>query len=313
MFVDEAEITVQAGTGGAGFVAFFGRRGGPCGGNGGNGGSVYAQVNQNMSNLKRYVEHKKFKAEDGQSGGYNRSLGANGVDLILYMPVGTSVINLETNEEIELNNTKNQILLCRGGNYGRGNDAFKTSTNRTPRNRELGFPGQTRHFKLLLKLIANFGLIGLPNAGKSSLLNVLTAANVKTANYPFTTLEASLGAYNGKIIADIPGLIEGASKGKGLGIKFLKHVEKVRLLLHCLSVESENLEKDYQTILDEMGAYNKTLLNKDTVILLTKIDLISPKEVQQKIKLLKKFKKQILPISIYNKPSLKKLELQLNV
>ena len=312
MFIDEAEIIVKGGHGGSGAVAFFAKRAGPCGGDGGEGGNVIAQVSNNYSDLKTYAEKTEFQAQNGFPGGSNRRIGANGKDLILHFPSGTTFINLETKEEFELNNQRPRILLCYGGIPGRGNDAFKSATNQTPRKAESGLPGQEKRFKLILKLIADYGLVGIPNAGKSSLLNVLTAANVKTADYPFTTLEANLGAFNGKIIADIPGLIEGASKGKGLGVKFLKHIEKVKLILHCLSVESEDPEKDYQTITNELKNYNENLIKKESIILLTKIDLIDEKLLNKKIKQLEQFNKKIIPLSIYQEKSLKTLEKVLN-
>jgi len=304
MFIDETEITIQGGDGGSGKVAFFINKKGPCGGNGGKGGDLYFVTNSNITDLKKFSKITFFKAENGQQGGSNRRIGANGKDLYLPVPINTSIIDNKTNKEIVLTDKLSSVLLCRGGNGGLGNDAFKTSTNQTPRHATTGQKGQEKKIMLILKLIADFGLIGLPNAGKSSLLNELTNAAVKTANYPFTTLEPNLGVIDGKIIADIPGLIEGASRGKGLGIKFLKHIEKVSLLLHCVSSESEDVEKDYRTVIEEISKYNETILGKKTIILLTKTDLVSRDVIKAKIEILKKFNYSIIPVSIYNSASL---------
>ena len=307
MFIDEAEITVQGGDGGAGKVAFFINKKGPSGGNGGKGGDLYFVASQNVSDLKKYSKKNFFKAENGEPGGSNRKLGANGKDLYLQVPINTTIVDNKNKEEITLTELSLPILVCRGGDSGFGNDSFKTSTDQTPHKATPGQKGQERKIKLILKLIADYGLIGLPNAGKSSLLNELTNANVRTADYPFTTLEPNLGVVKGKILADIPGLIEGASTGKGLGIKFLKHIEKVSLLLHCISVESENIKKDYQTVVDEISKYSKNILAKKTIILLTKTDLVSPEVVKEKRKILEKLQNEIIPVSIYDQNSLNKL------
>ena len=304
MFIDEAEITVQGGDGGAGKVAFFINKKGPSGGNGGKGGNLYFVASQNVSDLKKYRKKNIFKAEDGQAGGSNRRVGANGRDLYLQVPVNTTIIDNKTNKEITLTEKFLSILTCRGGEGGFGNDSFKTSIDQTPHKATPGEKGEEKKIKLILKLIADYGLIGLPNAGKSSLLNELTNANVRIASYPFTTLEPNLGVIDGKILADIPGLIEGASTGKGLGIKFLKHIEKVSLLLHCISVESENIEKDYRTVVEEISKYNKNILVKKTIILLTKTDLVAKDVIKEKIKVLKKLQDAIIPVSIYDPNSL---------
>ncbi|MDO9028759.1 MAG: GTPase ObgE [Candidatus Roizmanbacteria bacterium] len=313
MFIDEAEIMVKGGHGGAGKVAFFRNRKGASGGNGGSGGDIYTIATSNLTHLKPFTEVIKYIGENGGFGGQNKRTGLNGKDLYLKMPIGTTIIDVVTKNEITINEKNPKYLLCQGGIGGLGNVAFKTSTNRTPKNAEPGKEGQERNFKLILRLIANFGLIGLPNAGKSSLLNKLTAANVKTANYPFTTLEPNLGVYNGKVIADVPGLIEGASTGKGLGIKFLKHIEKVDLIFHCISVESPNVLSDYNTVINELGSYNSKLLEKKSIILLTKIDLVDQKEIERKVKELNKFNKNVLAISIYDDKTLDQLKMTIKL
>ncbi|OGK42704.1 hypothetical protein A3A74_00155 [Candidatus Roizmanbacteria bacterium RIFCSPLOWO2_01_FULL_35_13] len=311
MFIDEAEIAVEGGDGGAGKVAFFVNKKGPSGGNGGKGGNLYFVASQNVSDLKKYSKKNIFKAEDGQGGESNRRLGANGKDLYLQVPINTTLTDINNNEEITLSDLNSSVLVCGGGAGGFGNDSFKTATDRTPKRATPGQKGQVRRLKLILKLIADYGLIGLPNAGKSSLLNELTNAKARIASYPFTTLEPNLGVINGKILTDIPGLIEGASMGKGLGIKFLKHIEKVTLLLHCISVESENIEKDYQTVVEEIAKYNKNILTKKTIILLTKVDLVSQEVVKEKMKILEKLQSKIIPVSIYDRKTLKFLKEQL--
>ncbi|MEO6508890.1 MAG: GTPase, partial [Patescibacteria group bacterium] len=233
-------------------------------------------------------------------GDSNRKTGAVAPDLYLQVPKGTSFTDVATGEVIELTEENSPLLLVKGGAGGRGNDAFKTSINRVPYESEPGEAGQVKDLKMVLRLIADYGLIGLPNAGKSSLLNELTAAHVRTANYPFTTLEPNLGVLDEKVIADIPGLIEGASEGKGLGIKFLKHIEKVKLLIHCISIESEDIEKEYHTVRNELGSYNENLLKKNSILLLTKIDLVDPKEITKKLKILKKYNKEVYPMSIFD-------------
>ena len=307
MFSDEAKIMVKGGHGGAGRVAFFRNRKGPSGGNGGPGGNVYAVASSNLTQLETFISKIKYIGENGGPGGPNQRTGKYGEDLFIKVPIGTTFIDVVTKGEITINEKNPKVLLCRGGLGGLGNSAFKSPTNRIPQHAEQGHEGQEKNFKLILRLIANFGLIGLPNAGKSSLLNKLTSANVRTANYPFTTLEPNLGVYNGKILADVPGLIEGASTGKGLGIKFLKHIEKVDVIFHCISVESQNVATEYKTVINELKTYNPKLPEKKSIILLTKIDLIDDSEISKKIKELKKFNKDVLPVSIYNEDSLKKL------
>lgn len=302
MLIDEVEIILEAGHGGAGKVSFGpGKKSGPDGGNGGKGGAIYLAVTSDLTALNRFSREKFLKAEYGEPGASNKRTGMDGKDLTVVLPIGTSVIDQDSGEEIvELNNLDQRFLICRGGLGGRGNFELRSPRNTTPMYAQKGLPGEEKHLKLLLKLIADFGLIGFPNAGKSSLLNELTAASVKTANYPFTTLEPNLGVMDSRIIADIPGLIEGASQGKGLGIKFLKHIEKVSLLLHCISSESEDPLKDYKVVLEEMKKFNPELLEKKETVLLTKSDLVTKEELEKKLKTLKKLKKEIYPVSIHD-------------
>ena len=308
MLIDEVEITVRGGKGGPGKVSFHKKKGaGPDGGDGGRGGDVHIQVTSDIYALARFLSKKECAAEDGQAGGSNDRAGAKGGDLTLQIPIGTTLIDQKGNE-IELDELNEEILIAKGGLGGKGNAFFKSSSNTTPKYAQPGLRGEEKILSLKLKLIADFGLIGLPNAGKSSLLNELTNAEARIGDYPFTTLEPNLGALNGKVIADIPGLIEGAHLGKGLGISFLKHIEKVKMLLHCISSESENIASDYLTIVEEMKKYNPDLLKINQIILLTKSDLLDPKELDKKVKQLKKLQKTVLPISILDPNSLDKLK-----
>ena len=313
MLVDEVEITIQGGHGGAGRVSFHKKKGaGPSGGNGGKGGDVYVMVTSDLYALNRFLSQTICKAENGQSGGSNTRSGADGKDLNLIMPVGTTLIDQEK-KEIELNEFSQKVLLARGGLGGKGNAFFKSPSNTTPRYAQPGLLGEEKKLILKLKLIADFGLIGLPNVGKSSLLNELTNAQIKVGDYPFTTLEPNLGMLRGKVLADIPGLIEGASEGKGLGHKFLKHIEKVHLLLHCISSQSPKPLEDYNIIRSELKKFNPKLLEKQEIILLTKSDLVEKVDLESKRKSLLKTggagraKKEIFPVSIHNWDSLQEL------
>ncbi len=310
MFVDEIEITIRAGKGGAGKVSFFpGLKSGPDGGNGGRGGSVYIKPTRDLMALRKFAGQREFVAQDGQPGGSNCKFGRKGKNLELKMPVGSVLTDQETGQTVEIKNfSQKEILVCRGGTGGKGNVKFKSPSNTTPRYAQGGFLGEEKRFKVVLKLIADLGLIGLPNAGKSSLLKELTAASPKIANYPFTTLEPNLGVLGDNIIADIPGLIQGASGGKGLGIKFLKHIEKVGLLVHCVSAESTDVKRDYRVVMDELGGFDVRLAKKKQIILLTKTDLLEKSELDKKINELKKFKERVLAVSIHDWDSLEKLK-----
>jgi len=307
MLVDDVDIVIKAGHGGTGRVSFHNKKGaGPDGGNGGKGGDVFVEVTSDLYGLNRYVSKKVLVAQNGEAGGKKDKSGADAGDLTLIMPVGTFIIDGEDNE-IELNEIGKKVLIAKGGLGGKGNAFFKSSRNTTPRYAQPGLRGEERKLNLKLKLIADFGLIGLPNAGKSSILNELTSASAKIGDYPFTTLEPNLGMLNGKVIADIPGLIEGASEGKGLGHKFLKHIEKVKLLLHCISSESDNPISDYTIIHKELKEYSSILLEKQEIILLTKSDLIKDNDLKKKLKSLAKTKKQIISVSIHDWESLQLL------
>lgn len=311
MLVDEVEIIINGGHGGPGRVSFVGKMGGgPDGGDGGKGGDVYIQASPDIYLLNRFVSKRVLNAENGHPGGEKTKSGAVGKDLTLLMPIG-SFITPEKGEEIELTLEGQTVLVAKGGLGGKGNAFFKSPSNTTPRYAQKGLEGQEKKLSIKLKLIADLGLIGLPNAGKSSLLKELTNANPKIGAYPFTTLEPNLGILGNKVIADIPGLIEGASEGKGLGHKFLKHIEKVTLLLHCISTESDNPMKDYKVVNKELGKYNPTLLEKEEIILLTKSDLVDKKELEKKIKLLKKTKRKVITLSIHDWDSLQFLILSI--
>jgi GTP-binding protein len=311
MLVDEVEIIIRAGHGGAGKVSFVrsrSQKGGPDGGNGGKGGDVYLRVVSDLSALNQFTRKKIVEGNDGKAGESMCKSGKNGDDIDVVMPVGSVLINRETDEEIELNKINERILIAKGGIGGRGNFEFKSPSNTTPKYAQPGRSGDEKKLRVILKLIADFGLIGLPNAGKSSLLNELTAAKAKIAEYPFTTLEPNLGVMDKKVLADIPGLIEGAAEGKGLGIKFLKHIEKVSALLHCISSESEDVLADYEVVRNEMAKFSPELFEKEEIILLTKTDLVSREEVEEKIKKLKTLKRNILPVSIHDYDSLEELK-----
>lgn len=302
MLVDEVEIKISAGKGGDGCVAFDNSKGGrgPTGASGGRGGNVYLAATTNLNALGKFRFKKEFEAEDGQNG-KNRLLdGRNGDDLILEVPLGTIAHNLDTGKDYEIMKPDDKILLARGGKGGRGNWFFRSSTNTTPKEWEPGKPGQEFRIILELNLIAQVGFIGFPSAGKSSLLNALTKADAKVAAYPFTTLEPNLGDFYGLILADIPGLIEGASEGKGLGVRFLRHIRRTNILIHCLSSESDDLEGDYATIRNELDKYAPELTAKKEYIFLTKTDLLAPEEKIEKIERLKKLNPDVLAVSIYD-------------
>ena len=284
MLIDEVHITIKGGDGGDGIVHFyndaFRPKGGPDGGTGGNGGSVFFEGVSDISKLNQFRHAKVYAAQPGQPGDRNNRTGKGGDDLIIQVPVGTVAL-YDNGSSIEITQVGQKVLMARGGSGGRGNYMFRSSTNQTPQERELGFKCTPKKVFLQLKLIAQIGLIGLPNAGKTSLLNELTPANAKVANYAFTTLEPNLGVtQGGLIIADIPGLIEGAADGRGLGVKFLKHVERTGLLIHCVSAESADPLKDYQTIRQELANYSSVLAKKPEIIVLTKSDLLDQKEVK---------------------------------
>ncbi len=308
--VDNISLVVKAGDGGNGMVSFMkrGRKntGGPDGGNGGNGGNIYFQGSNNVNDLRQFRFRKIITSENGVSGKRKNLFGKNAPHITIYLPLGTHIT--DTGKVLEVTNTVDLILAVQGGIGGRGNTEFKSATTQAPRYAEEGTLGEEKKLLLELNLIADIGLIGLPNTGKSSLLAVLTHATPKIGNYPFTTLEPNIGMLGKYTIADIPGLIKGASAGRGLGIAFLKHIEKVSLLFHCLSCELKEPEISYQQIRNELKSYNPKLLEIPEIILLTKTDLKSEQEVKLSLKALKKLKKQILPVSIHNFNSLKKLK-----
>ncbi len=314
MFIDEVKIEVKGGKGGNGKVHFdtskFGQ--GPDGGDGGDGGSVFVLGVSDLGALNNFRFKKKFQAENGRFGMPQKKHGKNGEDVLLRVPIGTIIHNLTTGTKEEILKVGQKLKIASGGVGGRGNFEFRSSTNTTPRQAEEGKDGDDFEILLELQLIASIGFIGLPNVGKSSMLNELTAASVKVANYKFTTLEPNLGVLDDLIIADIPGLIEGASKGKGLGHKFLRHIKRTKILIHFLSAESDNLKKDYQTIRAELENYDPGLNKKEKYIFLSKYDLLKKEELNKKIAQLKEISKNILAVSIYDPNSIEMVRVLLH-
>lgn len=310
MLIDSITLTIKAGDGGNGKVSFLRNgqtsKGGPDGGNGGNGGNVYFQGSNNINDLSQFRYKKILKADDGVPGGNKKLFGKNADDLVIKLPIGTNVFDEYRNRSFDITDER-LILVAKGGKGGLGNTEFKTATKQAPAFAEFGGKGVEKVMHLELKFIADIGLVGLPNGGKSSLLGLLTNAKPKIGNYPFTTLEPNLGMMDEHMIADIPGLIDGAAQGKGLGIKFLKHIEKTKILIHCISAIEEDMTKTYRTVRNEFKNYNEILLEKPEIILITKKDLISQDELDKKIKEMKKINKNVLSSSIYDESSIEEL------
>jgi len=315
-FIDELKIHIKAGDGGNGVVRWRHEKGiefaGPSGGNGGKGGDVYIRAIRDVAILARYKNTKGFFAENGVSGMKKSMYGRNGEDLIIDFPIGSIITNLETREKFNLLEDGQKIKILNGGKGGLGNEYFKSATNISPEKQTDGKRGEEADFFIEVELVADAGLIGLPNAGKSSLINVLTNSKSKIGSYQFTTLEPSLGDMYGYILADIPGLIEGASEGRGLGHKFLRHIKRTKVLLHCLSLENEDLVKAYKVIRKELEDYSHELSEKDEVVILTKTDVLDPKTADKKIeqakKKISKFNKNILISTVLDDKSVKKLK-----
>lgn len=313
MLIDHITLHVKAGKGGDGVVRWRREKGipfgGPAGGDGGKGGDVYFKVVRDIQALSLYKHKVEWEAEGGKAGQKRSMHGKGAEDLYLQIPLGAVIHNREYDMDYECINEGEEILVLRGGQGGLGNENFKTSTNRTPMEFTKGGLGEFATFDIELKLIADVGIIGLPNAGKSSLLNIFTRASAKVGDYPFTTLEPNLGAYYGYVLADIPGLIEGASEGKGLGHKFLRHITRTKILLHLVSAENEDVAETYLTIKNELGKYDDSLLKKEEIVVLSKVDTMTKEEVEKKVKALAKASKNknVQVLSLFEDDTVKAL------
>ena len=320
-FLDQAKINLKAGNGGSGSASFrrekFVEFGGPDGGDGGNGGSILFEAERNLNTLIDYRYSQHFKAENGKPGSKKNKTGANGKDLILKVPIGTQIYEEDNNTIIyDFKKNKEKFLVASGGKGGLGNVRFKSSTNRAPRKKTNGKVGEEFWIWLQLKIIADVGIIGLPNAGKSSLLAALTRAKPKIANYPFTTINPNLGVtyYNNKevTLADIPGLVEGAHKGVGLGDKFLRHIERCKILIHLLDIKESSLVENYLKIRSELKSYDQSLSKKKEIIYFNKSDLLEKNELEEKLYIFRsKIKKKYKIISVFKKDDIQTIKKEL--
>jgi GTP-binding protein len=311
-FVDELKVYIKAGRGGDGVVRWLHEKGkefmGPAGGNGGKGGDVFVVGVSDLSKLAHYRHKKEFSAENGDEGQSRSMHGKEGQDLTIEIPVGTLVTNLSNGKTFDITTVGEPVLILKGGRGGLGNEHFKASTNIAPQESTPGKEGEDAEFLIELQLTATASLIGLPNAGKSSLLNVLTRADAKVGDYQFTTLEPNLGALYEFIIADIPGLIAGAADGKGLGHKFLRHIKRTEILFHCVSLENEDIVGVYKTIRAELEAFDSEVAKKSEYVIFTKSDALTEEEVKAKIKLLTPLiNKTYFIVSVFDDVSIKKL------
>jgi GTP-binding protein len=324
MFIDEAKIYVKAGDGGNGCMAFrrekFVPRGGPSGGDGGNGGDVIMESTERHNTLVHFRFNPEYKAQRGRHGEGSNRTGRDGEDVILKIPVGTIVYDADTGERVhDFSRADERLVVARGGRGGRGNARFATSTHQAPRECEPGFPGEERHLRLELKLLADVGLIGYPNVGKSTLIARISAARPKIADYPFTTLEPNLGVVSvgeepkavSFVVADIPGLIQGAHTGAGLGTQFLRHVERTRLLVHLVDVSDAsgrpNPVKDYEVIMGELAEFGAGLEKKPEIVAASKIDAANPDKLARLKRFCKKRGLPLYPISAVTGKGVKEL------
>ncbi len=311
MFIDELTIYAKAGDGGDGVVRWrhekFKPMAGPSGGDGGSGGDVYVRAVKDLNRLAKYTGNKIFEADNGDSGLGQSKAGKNGDDLFIDIPVGSKVTDVIRNRTFELSAEGQTERILKGGNGGLGNEYFKSSVNRAPSESTKGRKGEAGDFAIEVSLVVDVGLIGQPNAGKSTLLNNLTNAHSKIGAYPFTTLEPHLGDFYGFVIADIPGLISGAAAGKGLGHKFLRHVSRTKMLLHLVSLEHEDPISEYYTIREELSEYDKELNEKEEWIILTKSDLVNKDKIDRIYSELAKIEKRVLVVGQDDSDSYKKL------